>query len=140
MPAISSKANVAYVIPILVGITYAIRLRLSSDSLPSRIATHFDLHGAPNGWMSKSGFMTFSIGFLWLAIIGGILIIQNVMVPQESFTTPMFILGATVGLQVGAFFAIIAAASRDKGFSMLPILCWALGIGCLTWLTARILG
>jgi uncharacterized membrane protein len=32
---------------------------LSFDKLPAQVATHFDLHGTPNGWMSKATVMWF---------------------------------------------------------------------------------
>lgn len=27
----------------------------TAEQLPAKVATHFDLHGVPNGWMSRSG-------------------------------------------------------------------------------------
>jgi uncharacterized membrane protein len=30
--------------------------------LPETVATHFDSHGQPNGWMSKSFYLTFNLG------------------------------------------------------------------------------
>ena len=31
----------------------------SAGQLPARVATHFDFHGLPNGWMSRSGHIVF---------------------------------------------------------------------------------
>lgn len=33
----------------------------SFDQLPERVATHFDAHGQPNGWMSRTGCVAFSL-------------------------------------------------------------------------------
>jgi uncharacterized membrane protein len=33
------------------------------DQLPERVATHFGLGGAPNGWMTRSGHVKFIMGF-----------------------------------------------------------------------------
>jgi len=47
----------------------------SYDDLPLRLATHFNLEGRPNGWMSRDGFVEFSIGFCTLmpAFIVGVM-------------------------------------------------------------------
>jgi serine/threonine-protein kinase len=34
----------------------------TSARLPDRVATHFDIHGKPNGWMTKSQHLKFTIG------------------------------------------------------------------------------
>ena len=34
----------------------------SSKQLPDRVATHFDLHGRPNGWMTRAQHVKFTIG------------------------------------------------------------------------------
>ena len=34
------------------------------DSIPERMAVHFDLSGAPNGWMSRGGSLAFDLGIL----------------------------------------------------------------------------
>jgi hypothetical protein len=138
MSAISQKGTVAYVIPILVGITYVVRLKLSSVNLPSQVAIHFSLQGTPNGWMSKPAFIIFSVGMLAMTIIGGFLIIHYVMLPQNSFSTPMFIFGVTLGLLVGSFSSIIAIANNGKAFSIVPVISWAFAVGAATWLIARL--
>ncbi|MEA3209942.1 MAG: hypothetical protein QOE70_2999 [Chthoniobacter sp.] len=35
----------------------------SAPQLPERVATHFGLHGEPNGWMSRGGYVQFTIAF-----------------------------------------------------------------------------
>jgi uncharacterized membrane protein len=51
---------------ITLAICYAILfyyVSTTQDSLPPRIATHFDLYGQPNGWMSRDQLTTFILGF-----------------------------------------------------------------------------
>lgn len=36
---------------------------LSADGLPARLATHFDMQGRPNGWMSRANFVDFMLAF-----------------------------------------------------------------------------
>jgi uncharacterized membrane protein len=50
----------------------------SYEGLPARVATHFDIMGRPNGWMSRDGLIEFMLGF-------GIL-------------TPAFVVGSMAGV------------------------------------------
>jgi hypothetical protein len=49
----------------------------SYASLPARVATHFDLYGQPNGWMSRDACVYFSVGLgvvlpaLMIGMMGG---------------------------------------------------------------------
>jgi uncharacterized membrane protein len=45
----------------LVTVAWAGHLAFVSASMPERVATHFGLGGIPNGWMSRSGFVEFSV-------------------------------------------------------------------------------
>ena len=51
---------------------------LSDAQLPDRIATHFDFHGQPDGWASRSSYMLFTIIFgtgmtLFIVFVGFVL-------------------------------------------------------------------
>jgi len=51
---------------------------LSDAQLPDRIATHFDFHGQPDGWASRSSYMLFIIIFgtgltLFIVFVGFVL-------------------------------------------------------------------
>lgn len=35
----------------------------TTSQLPERVATHFDSSGQPNGWMTRSGHLLFTLGF-----------------------------------------------------------------------------
>jgi len=50
-------------------------LLLTSGQVPARVATHFNIHGQPNGWMSRSSllrFMSLVGSLLPLVIIGAV--------------------------------------------------------------------
>lgn len=55
-------------VPTLVGLalvaSYGALLALTYGSLPERVATHFSGAGAPNGWMSRQGFLLFQVGMV----------------------------------------------------------------------------
>ncbi len=47
---------------LLLAVLYAAFVALlihDASRLPERVATHFDWHGQPNGWMSRQGYLTF---------------------------------------------------------------------------------
>jgi hypothetical protein len=43
----------------LLYVGFAAYLAFSTGQLPDRVATHFNLHGQPNGWMSRSAHLRF---------------------------------------------------------------------------------
>ncbi|MCE0497243.1 MAG: DUF1648 domain-containing protein [Methylacidiphilales bacterium] len=52
---------------------FAAYLISSYDSLPERVASHFDINGQPNGWMSRQNCVEFTVGlgvFLPALIVG----------------------------------------------------------------------
>jgi amino acid transporter len=52
---------------------FATYLIFSYESLPDRVASHFDLNGQPNGWMSRQTCVGFTVGigvFLPALIVG----------------------------------------------------------------------
>lgn len=48
-------ANIVWAIDALIILAQALYVYSIYDTLPERIATHFDLDGEPNGWMGHSG-------------------------------------------------------------------------------------
>src|SRR5687768_10431534 len=54
----------------------------SASQLPARVATHFDFQGHPNGWMSRSGHLT----FMW--ILGTILPLLPVVILYLTRSLP----------------------------------------------------
>ncbi|MBL9169959.1 MAG: DUF1648 domain-containing protein [Verrucomicrobiales bacterium] len=47
-------------------LSFSAYVMTSSADLPSRVATHFDIHGNPDGWMSRDGHVRFMLSFGWL--------------------------------------------------------------------------
>lgn len=51
--------------PVLLAVLLAamiVSIFATTGDLPNQPATHFDEQGLPNGWMSKSGFLAFTLG------------------------------------------------------------------------------
>src|SRR5690349_24027692 len=52
------------------------------DLLPLRLATHFDVGGRPNGWMTREGSMLFVICLCAIIVVPGSFILSRVRKPQ----------------------------------------------------------
>ena len=64
-------------------------LVLTSGSLPERVATHFDLSGQPNGWMSRSTHLAFigGIGLVVPLVVVGVCFALR-FAPDSSINIP----------------------------------------------------
>jgi uncharacterized membrane protein len=60
-----SARKVAMLVAAAMWAAFAMRLAAVWDRLPTRMATHFGPSGAADGWMSKTGFVLFSV------VVGG---------------------------------------------------------------------
>ena len=56
----SQIARPLFVLLLVIG---AIVIGVTTDQLPAQIASHFSAGGAANGWMSRSGYLTFMLVF-----------------------------------------------------------------------------
>jgi uncharacterized membrane protein len=61
----------------------------SAQLLPERVATHFGMHGLPNGWMSRSWHLWFTGAFgigisLFIVVLGWF----NKFIPQNGINIP----------------------------------------------------
>ncbi len=67
-------------------ITY---LAISAPQLPDQVATHFDVNGRPNGWMSRSTHLGLigALGFLLPAMFIGIGTLMRFL-PDSAFNLP----------------------------------------------------
>ena len=48
---------------VLLLVVAAVLIGVTTDQLPAQIASHFGASGAPNGWMSRHGYLTFMLAF-----------------------------------------------------------------------------
>ena len=127
-------------------------LALTAGNLPERVATHFDLSGQPNGWMSRSTHLVFIGGFglvLPLVLVGVCFALRfapdsSINIPNRAFwlaperraETIAFVFRHSLWLACGtvAFVTgvhlLIVQANRQTPVQLplAPILAWA---GCL---------
>lgn len=64
-------------------------LGASYGQLPEMVATHFDLEGHPNGWMSRRGHLFFilGLGILFPAVLPGLVALSRFL-PDSSLNLP----------------------------------------------------
>lgn len=127
-------------------------LALTAGSLPERVATHFDLSGQPNGWMSRSTHLAFIAGFglvMPLVVVGVCFALR--FAPESSINIPhrkfwlaperraetisfvfrhsLWLACGTVAFVTGVHLLVVQANSQIPAqLPLAPILAWA---GCL---------
>ncbi len=94
-----------FVLPVILGIAYTVRLVQSASQLPDQVVTHYGFDLRPNGRMPKLVYELFSGVFLWLFIVGGIWLLRSPHVPAYAFLE----YGGVIGLLFGTFWAVLAA-------------------------------
>ena len=65
-------ARSLFILLLLIG---AILIGVTTGQLPAQIASHFGAGGAPNGWMSRNGYLLFMLGFAVILPLGVVLAI-----------------------------------------------------------------
>lgn len=127
-------------------------LALTADSLPERVATHFDLSGQPNGWMDRFTHLAFFGGFglvLPLALVGVCFALRfapdsSINIPNREFWLAperraktisfvfqhsLWLACGTVAFVTGVHLLIVQANSQIPAqLPLAPILAW---MGCL---------
>jgi hypothetical protein len=74
---------------ILLCLGYLLYLNQTLSLLPERVASHFDVGGQPNGWMTRSGYMTFmGIFGLGLPLFVVVLCFLSRFLPDWTFNLP----------------------------------------------------
>jgi uncharacterized membrane protein len=63
----SQIARPLFVLLLVIG---AVVIGVTTDHLPAQIASHFGAGGAANGWMSRSGYLTFMLVFAVVVPLG----------------------------------------------------------------------
>lgn len=99
-----------------------LRLFTVWDRLPMRLATHFDLAGRPNGWMSPNGFLAFTL--ITITAIAGISTIAayRASQPDLSAWTLLGFFYVVVGILYGAADGIVNYNLYGRGVHVAPYL------------------
>ena len=100
----------------------ALRLFMVWDRLPLRLATHFDLAGRPNGWMSPNGFLVFILVTVTAAAAASTIVVYRVLQPDLSAWTLLGFLYVVTGILYGAADGIVNYNLYGRGVHVLPYL------------------
>ncbi|MGE5206282.1 MAG: DUF1648 domain-containing protein [Chlamydiota bacterium] len=100
----------------------ALRLYMVRPMLPARLATHFDLAGRPNGWMSPNGFAIFILVATASAAAIATYVMARVSKPDLSAWTLLGCLYVVTGILYGAVHEIVNYNLRGRGVHVLPYL------------------
>ncbi|HKU23036.1 MAG TPA: DUF1648 domain-containing protein [Terriglobales bacterium] len=100
----------------------ALRLFMVWERLPLRLATHFDLAGRPNGWMSPNAFLVFILVTLTAAAATSTIVVYRVSQPDLSAWTLLGFLYVLTGILYGAADGIVNYNLYGRGVHVLPYL------------------
>jgi Protein of unknown function (DUF1648) len=100
----------------------ALRLFTVWERLPMRLATHFDLAGRPNGWMSPNAFLVFILVTLTAAAATSTIVVYRVSQPDLSAWTLLGFLYVVSGILYGAADGIVNYNLYGRGVHVLPYL------------------
>jgi hypothetical protein len=100
----------------------ALRLLMVWDRLPLRLATHFDLAGRPNGWMSPNAFLVFILVTLTAAAATSTIVVYRVSQADLSAWTLLGFLYVVTGILYGAADGIVNYNLYGSGVHVLPYL------------------
>jgi serine/threonine-protein kinase len=122
----------------------------SSKQLPDRVATHFDLHGKPNGWMTRAQHVKFSVGVgvgTPVLVVGVFALVRKTkgwglnipnkafwLAPERQQTTFAFLrrhgywlAGSLVIFHAGLFESVVLANSRTPAYLAPTHVAWLTG-------------
>ncbi|HJS99760.1 MAG TPA: DUF1648 domain-containing protein [Terriglobales bacterium] len=100
----------------------ALRLFTVWDRLPMRLATHFDLAGRPNGWMSPNGFLAFTLVTVTAIAAISIMAAYRASQPDLSAWTLLGFFYVVVGILYGAADSIVNYNLYGRGVRVAPYL------------------
>ncbi len=136
---------------VLLYLCFLAYLALSSGQLPDRVATHFDVSGRPNGWMSRSSHLVFMLvlGFAFPLFVVAVHYAVRFMpgsvinIPRRDywlaaerraetfaylFRHSLWFACIGVGFITGVHYLIVRANAQPPGHLSTP---WLLGmVGC----------
>jgi Domain of unknown function (DUF1648) len=84
--------------PVAIGMRYW----LLWDQLPARLATHFNAAGTPNGWMSRTGSLYFSLALMVFIVAIATVVLARIRKPQGAAWALM----ATFHIAAGVIYRI----------------------------------
>ncbi len=96
------------VMPAVLSAVYTVQVAVLYNKLPDVIATHFDMSGNANDWMTKHQWSMFSTVFLWSFVLGWAILLHS----TRGATLQIVPVGLTAmywtvtGLVAGAFIAL----------------------------------
>ncbi len=100
----------------------ALRLFTVWDQLPMRLATHFDLAGRPNGWMSPDGFLIFTLLGLGVTAALTTFVMYRTSQPDLSAWTLLGFFYVMAGIFYGAADGIVNYNLYGRGVHVVPYL------------------
>lgn len=90
--------------------------------LPMRVATHFDLAGRPNGWMSPNGFLIFILAGLGVTAALATFVMYRTSQPDLSAWTLLGFFYVMAGIFYGAADGIVNYNLYGRGVHVVPYL------------------
>jgi hypothetical protein len=100
----------------------ALQLFTVWDRLPMRLATHFDLAGRPNGWMSPDGFLVFILVTVTATAAISTIVAYRASQPDLSAWTLLGFFYVVVGILYGAAGSIVNYNLYGRGVRIAPYL------------------
>ena len=81
--------RVPAILLVLLYLAFVSYVAFSSGQLPARVATHFDMAGQPNGWMSRSSHLLFTLifGFAFPTFVVGVMFLIRFL-PSSLINIP----------------------------------------------------
>jgi hypothetical protein len=100
----------------------AMRLFTVWDRLPMRLATHFDLAGQPNGWMSPNGFLVFILVTITAIAAISTIAAYRASQPDLCAWTLLGFFYVVAGILYGAADGIVNYNLHGRGVHVVPYL------------------
>ena len=134
-PRPGSSRHIGFLVLLMLFAAFVADVAFFSRQLPNRVATHFDLHGKANGWMSREQYRNFTLGVglgTSVFVVGVLALVQKIggrglNLPNKEFwlaeerreATYQFLQshflwlgGLIVVFHAGLFHAVVAANSH----------------------------
>jgi hypothetical protein len=116
----------------------ALRLVTVWDRLPMRLATHFDLAGKPNGWMSPQSFLILVVAVLSTMAALSLVAMRRAVAPDTAAWTLLGFFYVIAGIFYGSADSIVRYNLYGRSVHVLPFL--VAGFGSLFVLFTVYLG